>query len=174
MSEHASHSPIKPEVPARRPPRVTSVRTLALCAALCAALPAQTGSNGANFGVSARVLPQARLIQLGEMPVLDITAADLARGYASTRLPATVRVQSNSRAGFALDLLPLGEWFSAVEVTGLQGVVTLGSEGGTVVQRWNGAGSADLSLGFRFTLAGPMPPGRYPLPLQLRARALDQ
>jgi hypothetical protein len=174
VSESASHSPIVPEVDARRPPRATSVRTLVVCAALCAALPAQTGSNGASFGVSARVLPQARLIQLGETPVLDITAADLARGFASTHLPAMVRIQSNSRAGFALDLLPLGEWFSTVEVTGLQGVVTLGSEGGTVVQRWNGAGSADLSLGFRFTFAGNLSPGRYPLPLQLRVRALDQ
>jgi hypothetical protein len=157
----------------RRARTITPAGALALCGALCIAVPAHTDSGMAAIGVSVRVLSQARLIQLDALPTLDITDDDVARGFAATSVPAQLRVQSNSREGFALELLPLGDWFSAVDVTGLQGAVTLGSEGGTVVQRWSSAGSADLALGFRFRLTAGTVPGHYALPLQLRVRPLE-
>lgn len=140
---------------------------------LCAALPAQTTGSEAAIAVTARVLPQARLQVLDAPPPIDINAADIARGWVESQGAMQLRIQSNSRIGYALDLLPRADWFTSVVLLGAGAAVQFGSNGGTLVQRWPASGSEDLSLGFRFTLATDVTPGRYPLPLLLQVRPLE-
>ena len=134
-------------------------------ASLCAA------DSGTVLQVSANVTPVARLEATAPMPLL-ITRADLARGFVDTPHPLRLRVYSNSRAGFALDVAAQSPWFAEVAIEGLDTRVTLGAEGGTIVQRWQGAAARVLELRLRFRLAPGLPPGLYAWPVQLRARPL--
>lgn len=121
--------------------------------------------------VTATVNPVARLETPSPAP-LQISAADLARGYVDAPHALRLRVYSNSHAGFALDVATQSPWFSAVAIEGLDARVTLGAEGGTIVQRWQGASTRELSLHLRFRLADGLMPGLYVWPLQFRARPL--
>lgn len=147
----------------------------ALLAGVCATLSAaDSGAQlraGAILSVSATVTPVAR-IELAPPAPLSISAADVQRGYVDTPRPLRLRVFSNSRAGFMLDIVTQSPWFTAVAIDGLDGSVTLGAEGGTIVQRSPGATSKTLSLHMRFKLADGLAPGLYAWPLQLQARPL--
>ena len=121
--------------------------------------------------VNATVNPVARLEAPPPTP-LRISAADLARGYVDVPHALRLRVYSNSRAGFALDIAAQSPWFTAVAIDGLDTSVTLGAEGGTIVQRWQGAATREVSLHLRFRLADGLMPGLYVWPLQFRARPL--
>ena len=154
---------------ARRAPPLRTLSALAIAggfAGLCAA-----DSRG-TLQVTANVVPVARLEMTAPVPPLLISTADVARGYVDTPRPLRLRVYSNSRAGFALDVVSMSPWFTAVALNGLDTEVTLGTEGGTIVQRWQGEQSRALALRTRFKLAAGLVPGLYAWPLQLRARPL--
>ena len=121
--------------------------------------------------VGATVSPVARLEAALPAPLL-ITTADLARGFVDLPYPLRLHVYSNSRAGFALDMATQSPWFSAVAIDGLDTQVTLGGEGGTIVQRGQAAPSRALALRMRFRLKPGLVPGLYAWPLQLRTRPL--
>ena len=121
--------------------------------------------------VSVNVTPVARLEAAAPAPLL-ITSADLARGFVDTPHPLRLHVYSNSRSGFALDVATQSPWFTAVAIEGLDAQVTLGAEGGTIVQRWQGTPSRALELRMRFRLEPGLVPGLYAWPLLLRARPL--
>jgi hypothetical protein len=122
--------------------------------------------------VTVTVLPVARLeLAAAPAPVL-ISAADLARGFVDAPRPLRLRVYSNSRAGFTLDFATLSPWFTAAALAGLDGEATLGPEGGSVAQRWQGQQTRALELRVRFRLADGLQPGLYAWPLQLSARPL--
>jgi hypothetical protein len=158
-------------VPPWRSWRLPALRALAWTAlsgglaSLCAA------DSGSLLQVSANVSPVARLEAPIPAPLL-ITSADLARGFVDAPHPLRLHVYSNSRAGFALDVAAQSPWFTAVAIDGLDTHVTLGAEGGTIVQRWQGAPARALELRIRFRLEPGLPPGLYAWPLQLRARPL--
>jgi hypothetical protein len=162
---------VQNRVPLRRRWRLPALRALA-CTALTGGLASLCGADsGSLLQVSANVSPVARLEGGTPAPLL-ITSADVARGFVDAPHPLRLRVYSNSRAGFALDVAAQGPWFSAVAIEGLDARVTLGAEGGTIVQRWQRAPSRALELRMRFRLEPGLVPGLYAWPLQLRARAL--
>jgi hypothetical protein len=89
----------------------TATRAVAIGCALVTLVVA--GSSGplyaadghASLMVSAYVLPAARLQMTSDPPPVQISAADVAQGYTDAPRPLRLRVESNSRAGFALDVL---------------------------------------------------------------------
>jgi hypothetical protein len=112
-------------------------------------------------------------VQLAADPApLQISAADVAQGYTDAPRPLQLRIESNSRAGFALDVTTLSPWCTAVAVQGLDGEVQLDAPGGTVVQRWQGVRARVLELRVRFKLAPAVQPGTYAWPLRLAVRPL--
>ena len=154
---------------ARRAPPLRTLVWLAMAGGfvgLCAA------DSRSTLQVTANVMAVAHLEMTAPAPLLLISAADLARGYLDTPRPLRLRVFSNSRAGFALDVATLSPWFTAVALEGFDAEVSLGAEGGTIVQRWQGEQSRALQLRMRFKLAAGLAPGLYAWPLQLRARPL--
>jgi hypothetical protein len=163
--------------PQLRPRRARTRPTLAwaLLAGVLASLGAADSSAqlraGAVLGVSATVSPVAR-IELAPPAPLAINAADVARGYVDAPRPLRLRVFSNSRAGFVLDVATQSPWFTAVAIDGLDGSVTLGAEGGAIVQRWSGAATRTVALHVRFRLADGLEPGLYAWPLQMKVRPL--
>jgi hypothetical protein len=122
--------------------------------------------------VSAYVVPVAHMQIMSEVPQVRVSAADVATGYVDAPRGVVLRVQSNSRTGFALDVASLSPWCAAVALQGLDGDVVLDGAGGTVVQRWQTRGSRLLTLRARFKLATTVQPGWYSWPLHFSARPL--
>jgi hypothetical protein len=145
-----------------------------LIALLAGSSVASTDQAQSSLGVSATVIPVARIELVTREPELLLTAEDLDRGYIETPQALHLTVYSNSRNGFALDVLPVSPLFSAVSVQGLDSDVLLSAGGGTVTQRWSHPQKVSLALRFSFVIAEGIQPGRYPWPVRLAARPLDQ
>lgn len=126
----------------------------------------------APLPVSAFVMPTARIESLDAPAAIDIGPAQLARGAAEPAADLHLHVWSNSRGGYALDVLPAASWLAAVELDPHDGAVSMGPEGGTLVRRWNGQAAQDLALHVRFRIASGVPAGRYAWPLLLAVRPL--
>jgi hypothetical protein len=126
-----------------------------------------------GFSVSVIVRPAAN-IELHSVPTsLNISAADLRRGYVEVMQPTQFTVRSNSPNGYALEVLTVAPVLSSMIVGGLNSDVDLGWEGGTIVQRWQKPQVLNLSLKFRFELVPGLSVGNYPWPVRLTVRPLD-
>ena len=150
------------------------IKSAILVVLLGGASVASTDQTQGSLGISANVVPVARLELTTREPELLLTAADLDRGYIESPQSLHLTVYSNSRTGYALDVLPVSPLFSAISVQGLGSDVLLSAEGGTVTQRWGRAQKVSLELRFSFVLADGLQPGRYAWPVRLAARPLDQ
>lgn len=121
--------------------------------------------------VTATVMAVTRVQVVSQPAALEITAADVARGY--VELPAAVQVvvRNNTGRGYLLVLESQGALFRQAQVHGLAAPVTLGGSGGIVPQPAFHPGStrSRLALGFRFELPAGTQPGSYPWPLHLSA-----
>ena len=122
--------------------------------------------------VSAVVLPHVQLKVISQSSQLRVTQDDISRGYVDVPTATHIDVKSNSRDGYVLAFDNLAVQIRAVQISGLDGAVEIGSEGGTVVQRQRGQQAAALKLGYRFIFANDMRPGDYPWPLTVSARPL--
>jgi hypothetical protein len=126
----------------------------------------------AMFPVTAHVAPVARIETLGAPSGFQVSPIDAQRGYVTVDQPVRVRVYSNSREGYQLDVRNLAGTLPGLSLSGLGQDIDLPGEGGTIVQRWDAAKSASLTLRFRFRLPQGLPPGTYPWPVQLQVRPL--
>ena len=104
---------------------------------------------------------------------LDLSVADLQRGYIDVAQPTQLIIHSNSASGFALDVSTVAPMLSSMAIEGLNSDLTLGADGGTIVQRWQRPQALGLSLKFRFGLAPGLAPGKYPWPVRLSVRPLE-
>ena len=104
---------------------------------------------------------------------VELTAADLAQGFVDVAQPTQLVVRSNSAQGYALEVMPLNRMATAILMTGLDTSMSLGAEGGTVVQRWRSPRPVHLALRYRFQLAPGLSAGRYPWPIHLAVRPLE-
>jgi hypothetical protein len=126
-----------------------------------------------DFSVSVTVRPVANIEFQSAPTGLEISAADLRRGYIDALQPTQFTVRSNSPNGFALEVLTVAPMLSSMVVEGLNSDQALGKEGGTIVQRWQKPQTVNLSLKFRFALAPGLAAGSYPWPVRLAVRPLD-
>jgi hypothetical protein len=133
------------------------------------AAPAMAGEARASFTVSAVVPARVTLTALAQPSELEVSAADVERGY--TEIAATYRVSHNGRRGYLLSLLPRRGLTREIEVQGLATTLVMGDEPVEVVQP-GPPGSYQFALAFRFALDPAVVPGRYPLPLLVDARPL--
>ncbi len=125
-----------------------------------------------TLGVSAVVLPHVKLNITAQTSQLRVTQADISKGYVDVPAGSHIDVKTNSRNGYVLAFNNLPAQFKAVQISGLEGAVEIGAEGGNVVQRQQGVQTAQLQLGYRFIFAGDMRPGDYAWPVTVSARAL--
>lgn len=126
-----------------------------------------------SFTVSATVNPIARIETQSAPAELVVTAADVRRGYIDVEQPTALTVSGNSASGFAIDLTTLTPVLKSMIVHGLDTEFSLGPDGGTVVQRWQGPHLVNLSLQFRLVLAPGLAAGRYPWPMRVAVRPLE-
>jgi hypothetical protein len=158
---------------------VASIRWLGLCrlavlvTALAGYATAEAAQSTTTFGVSVRVLARATLNVSSQPPDVVISQADVQRGFVDVAEPMHLEISTNDPTGYVLLVLPQSPWFSQVTVRSAGGEVTLGNEGGTVVERGRTAPTTSLELTWRFALAPDMVPGRYPWPLHLAVQPLQ-
>jgi hypothetical protein len=126
-----------------------------------------------SFAVSATVRAVAN-IELRSAPAdLEISGADVRRGFIDVVQPTQLTVRSNSPTGFALEVLTVAPMLSSMNIQGLNSDLALGADGGTIVQRWQKPQAVNLSLKFRFTLVPGLIAGSYPWPVRLAVRPLE-
>jgi hypothetical protein len=149
-----------------------TLRAVYLTSAVCLIAPlVQAETARARIGVSVTVVPRA-VVRSESLPaVLEISSADVRRGYVERRRATQLTIGNAGPVGFVLDVLPTARIFSRVEIsTSDQGKTTVGTEGGQLVG-WHGARSGDaVVFDFRFKLLPGIAPGRYPWPVRLDAR----
>ncbi|HEX3950537.1 MAG TPA: hypothetical protein VHW95_11850 [Steroidobacteraceae bacterium] len=126
-----------------------------------------------DLSVSVTVRSVARIEHESAPAGLEISAADLQRGFVDVRQPTQFTVRSNSPNGFELEILTVAPLVSSMIIGGLNSDLALGAEGGTIVQRWQKAQALNLSLRFRFALAPGLAAGNYPWPVRLAVRPLE-
>lgn len=126
-----------------------------------------------EFSVSVIVRPMAKIELQSAPSSLDISAADVRRGYVDVPQPTQFIVRSNSPNGYALEVLTVAPVLSSMIVEGLSSDLAFGKEGGTIVQRWQKPQAVNLSLKFRFELLPDLGVGKYPWPVRLAVRPLD-
>lgn len=133
---------------------------------------AEAASKSAAMSVSVTVIANAKLRTDYQATQLKITEADVARGYVNVQAASRFSVLTNSRAGYMMDINPVGNIFESVQVSGLGSAVQLGADGGTVVQRGPLLPDLTHELSYRFALNPEIRAGTYPWPLHLSVRAL--
>ena len=127
----------------------------------------------AEIHVGATVLPHTVIAAQSSPAALEVTAADVARGYVDVRRAMRLTISNNSPHGYALDVWPTAPVFREVEILGFGAEVRLPDAGGAIAARGARGAALPLELGFRFTLAPGIAPGRYPWPLQFQVRPLN-
>ena len=151
------------------------VAALALGAAGAVWVGAAAAGPRTTFTVGATVLPRAAVSYAAAPSVIAISADDLRRGYVDVETATRLVVSSNDPHGFAIDVFPTAELFTAISVQGADGArhaMFLGRDGGTIVERSFAGRAISVTLSWRFTLADGITPGLYPWPLQLTVRSL--
>lgn len=133
---------------------------------------AEAAQSSAVMQVSATVIANARLQTSHQTTRLEITAADVARGYMEVPGASRFSVITNSRSGYVIEFHPLATWFESVQVTGMGSGAQLGAAGGSIVQRGVLPSKLAHELSFRFSLRPDAQPGSYPWPLLLSVRPL--
>jgi len=144
-----------------------------LLAGLCIAPPLAQASSS-ELRVSAVVLKVARVQVLSQPASVEITEADVARGYIEVPTPVHVAIRSNTPNGYTLAFDNQADFFRQAHVRGLPTAVQVGASGGVVPQPSAGRamGNVRLALGFRFDLSQTARAGTYPWPFHLSAEPL--
>jgi hypothetical protein len=147
---------------------------LALVAAIYAPLSSAPSASAsrAEILVGATVLARAYIADEANPPLLEVTAADVARGYVELRRATRLTIANTSPYGYALDVWPTAPVFREVRIEGMGAQVRLGDEGGEIVTRNVRGPALALVLDYRFALAPGLAPGLYPWPLRFQVRPL--
>jgi hypothetical protein len=125
----------------------------------------------AKLSVMARVATFFRMQVEHQAAALTVTASDIRRGYVDVPAASNFSVFTNSQGGFIIDFLPRGEIFLSAIVTGLQGLVEIGAQGGSALHNTPYGRTTVHRLGYRFMLRPDLQPGDYAWPLVISVRA---
>lgn len=120
----------------------------------------------AHLKVSATVLPYTSLNVLNRSRSLEITEADISRGYVDIRAASSVEVTTNARDGYYLAFECFESAFRQVRVDGLGRTTTIASGSGIVPMPHSGK-VVRMELSYRFILAENAKPGSYPWPMTI-------
>lgn len=151
-----------------RRPEAAGALALALAVLVAPAIPARAGMVSASLSVSVVVPPRAVLSVDSQPAALEITEADVARGWVETP-GSLVHVRANSPNGWLLEFQPLQGPYRSLEVTGLGATAQVSRTGGWLAQPFAGKTLVTAELRYRLVLSDEARPGVYPWPVALSA-----
>jgi len=170
MSGHASSGLIKNGLSLQR--RLISC-ALAVSVGLAPWVrPVEAAQESAAMSVSVTVVAHAKIQTEFQATQLNVSEADVARGYVDITGASRFSISTNSHSGYIINFNPVSNIFESVQITGLGSLVQLSADGGSVVQRTPMIKNKSHELSFRFNLNQDVKPGSYPWPLLLSVRAL--
>lgn len=144
---------------------------LTVCASLGAMPQAQAGTARADIQVSVTVMARTLINSESSPPQLEVSAADVARGYVEVQGATQLLVTNTNRRGYVLSVWPQVQVFSTVVVRNGDSQAELGADGGEIFERRWGQ-MLPLALDFRFVLAPGVKPGIYPWPVRFQVSSL--
>lgn len=145
--------------------------TVLLVTAILIAIPAVAASSTAQLSVSVQVIARTILSIDSEPASVEVSAADIARGYVDLPQSVAFHVHSNDTAGYTLQFEPLASPFSKAAVTWADSVASYGSDG-TWLTRAYQQGTVRGTMSIRLTIAAGTQPGTYAWPVVFEANSL--
>jgi hypothetical protein len=149
----------------------SDMRSIIITAALILMVPqfVHAEQSSATMNVSVRVLARA-IVNVDSAPSIDVTDADLQRGYVDVAEPLQMHVRTNSRQGYLLQVSKTNDAFSTVELSFGNTTMTVSEE--SWVARPQVSGGELVSAQMRVRLAPGATAGRHSLPVQISASPL--
>ena len=144
---------------------------LLLVASVFVVTPLRAESVSATMQVSAQVIARAVVSVESEPAAIDVTADDIARGYVDVSEPIQVRVRTNSRSCYMLQVTNVSETFSGAELTAGDMDVRVGNAE-SWIQRPYIAGGDVIPMRARLRLSSNATPGRVSMPIAFSASPL--
>lgn len=150
--------------------------TAALAAAVAMANPgfvrpaaaAQVVSQRVNFVI--KVPPMVQMQTLRQPAALELSPADVARGF--IEIPAAALIEVKSNTPWEVAFHPTQGVIKSARVSGLQGDLEVGPNGASQANLMPARKPASFELSYRFDLAPGVTPGSYPWPLSVSAHAI--
>lgn len=148
-------------------------RTLAAFVGLTLLLttPLAADSVTAPMQVSVQVLARAIVTVDSQPATIEITAADVTRGYVDLDAPILVRVRTNSRRGYMLQVEKTSETFSGIDLSLPGGSMNIASHE-SWIQRPYVSGGDVMPIRARLFLSAGAMPGAHALPVAFSASPL--
>ena len=148
--------------------RITA--TLIGCA-MMGTVPVFADSTTATMQVSVQVIARA-IVSVDSQPVsVTITSDDIARGYVDVQAPIMVRVRTNSRQGYMLQVENQSETFSSIELTSGNVEMHVGDHE-SWIQRPYVAGGDLMPMRARLHLSQAAVSGTFAVPIAFTASPL--
>lgn len=139
--------------------------------AVLGATPAFAGTARAVLNVSVEVVARTILTVDSQPASIEVTDADVARGYIDVMQAVTFRVRSNASAGYTVQFQPVSYPFREANVSWGNSLVTVGNEG-TWLTRPYQSGTTSGAFSVRLLLAPGTRPGSYAWPVVFAAESL--
>ncbi len=132
---------------------------------------AHAGSGSAEVRVYARVLPVLSAQVVDQTGAIEVTRADVERGYVEIHSGTVLRVKTNSSYVIYFERA-VDAPFSEIQVDSGTTVVSIVSSGGAVYEPYPGVtGYMTKVINYRFYLADNATPGLYPWPVMVGVMA---
>jgi hypothetical protein len=155
--------------------RPKGVMACALMGAALMPVSVQAGSKSRSvtLSVSATIPKHASVSVLSQPTTVEITRADLARGFVDVSGTA-LAIRCNSRSGYMLTFDTRGDFVRQTQVQGIGNDVQIGSGGGVIARpaEGRGMGKATLALNYHFVLSDSAQAGTYGWPIQVSVTPL--
>jgi hypothetical protein len=133
--------------------------------------PAYAASTSAQLSISVEVVARTILTIDSQPANIEITAADVARGYVDVPQAMAFRVRSNAINGYTVQFDPMSYPFSRADINWGNTSATVGADG-TWLTRPYQQGTTAGSLNVRLTLSANASPGSYSWPVRVAANSL--
>lgn len=126
----------------------------------------------AKIMVTATVLARMTQSVIHQETRINITEADIKKGFIEISSGTILRVKTNDRKGYGLFFEGSNELFKEVMVMDKGRTVVLSLNGGFVHQPYSGSNIEVKELSYKLTLKDDIQPGSYSWPFRVRASLL--
>jgi hypothetical protein len=128
-------------------------------------------SNSAQMSVSVQVIARTILTVDSQPASIDVTSADVSRGYIEVPQAVLFSVRSNAAGGYALQFQPVSFPFSRADIYWGNTSSTVTTDGSWMSHPYQ-QGMTSGALNVRLTLAPGTEPGTYAWPVHFEAGSL--
>lgn len=146
------------------------IGTLLILAAVIT-MPVFAASNSAQMTVSVQVLARTIVTVDREPATVDVTPADVARGYVDLPQSVLFHVRSNAANGYTVQFEPVSYPFNRADINWGDTFAAVGAEGAWLSHPYQ-QGSASGTFNVKLTLAAGTQPGSYAWPVRFDAGSL--